>query len=138
MSTCEASFDKKYRDYTTRIARDATTAAHYVTVDGAAARLHYFIYRVPSRKEFVLRHMAGSTPAERESAERVLALMPDGRWARYRPKCWFKYRTPAGHYCWRVSLGRFLDDPVVQLELEMMIDRYADDLAQRLWEVGSS
>jgi hypothetical protein len=120
----------KYRNYSTRVGEDCAIPACYEDRDGRLIRYHFRIYRVPSRNEFLLRHLAGSTRDERKRAERMLANMPKGAWANFPDACWFKRRNRAeGHYFWKIEIGYPVSDPLVQLELEMMIDLHSETVA---------
>lgn len=113
---------RKYADYTTRIGADGTFTSFVEEYPEGWAKFYYRIYRVPSRKEFVLRMAADANTRERTHAEKVLAQMPSGAWAKFDPNSWLKHRAQEGYWYWKLIGGDNLDDPFVQLELEMMID----------------
>ncbi|WP_223626754.1 hypothetical protein [Microbacterium sp. EST19A] len=112
----------RYANYDFEIGNDIPKPGWYEDRNGSVLKIHYRVYRVPSLRKFVLRNYAPSTATERAEAERMLKHMPrlfelweaDGR-AR-------KRRHTKGHYYWTAPCGSFLDDPLVQLELEMMLD----------------
>lgn len=97
------------------------------SVDGSFIRVHYQISRVSARPgQYVLRHFTEASQADRERAEAVVRSMDldfgfrywksrnvvrRRRWSQDR-RSWFEY----------VYMGTRVDDPLVQLELEMMID----------------
>ncbi|KAA9134843.1 hypothetical protein [Microbacterium caowuchunii] len=85
-------------------------------------RYHYRVFRVPSQQRFTLRHCADATPADRERAERVLASLPAGGWATLAAWGELQARAGDGAPCTYLWLGSRLDDPLMQLELEMMLD----------------
>lgn len=114
---------QKYTDYSTETRGDFGSSSVEVHDEtGKLVKYHYRIFRVPSQKLFILKHCVDSTEADRAEAERVLAQMPRGAWPIWEP--WAdKCRSADGtYYFWRVFMGTFLDDPLMQLELEMMID----------------
>lgn len=113
----------KYRDYSLEVGTDINRDGWYEHREGGSVlKIHYRAFRVPSMKKFVIRHYAWATHVERAEGERMLYLLPrvfpvweaDGR-ARRR-------RHSKGHYYWTAPCGSFLDDPLVQFELEMLID----------------
>lgn len=90
-------------------------------------RVHYRVTRTPSKREFVLRHLTGSTIDERARARRVMANVAN----------WFARAEARGAACQHLNrAGRFwiysvyagtpLNDPLIQLELEMMIDLHSE------------
>ncbi|MGN7968165.1 hypothetical protein [Microbacterium sp. 22296] len=99
-------------------------------IDGSSLlRVHYRLGWVTGRPgEFELRHFAGATETERARAldrtssySNVDDLFRDWRAAGVTHRVrWRKDRRRWVEY---VYLGSVVDDPMVQLELEMMIDR---------------
>ncbi|MBP2378847.1 hypothetical protein JOF42_002342 [Microbacterium phyllosphaerae] len=119
-----ASHRGKYADYSFEVGNDIARDGWYEHREGGSVlKIHYRAFRVPSTRKFVIRHYAWATDSERAEAERMLLLLPriyptweaDGR-ARRR-------RHAEGHYYWTAPCGSFLDDPLIQLELEMMADQ---------------
>ncbi len=97
---------------------------------GRWVRYHCRIFRVPSRREFALRHCVDATEHDRRQAEKALMSMPSGGWARFGDR-WLRRRSSHGnYYVWSVFVGRYIDDPLVQLELEMMIDQSRSAVVQ--------
>jgi hypothetical protein len=92
-------------------------------------RVHYRLARVTARPgEYTLRHRADATPVDRARAvtaaqntdlDRFFAILRDSgdlhrrRWSEDR-RSWVEY----------IHMGTTVDDPMVQLELEMMIDQH--------------
>lgn len=112
----------KYADYTTTVRDDwGSCLIEPFEATGEMVKYHYRIYRVPSKKLFVLKHCVDATDADRAAALRMLATMPRGgwdRWAHYAEK----RRNPAtGTFAWHVLLGTFLDDPLLRLEVEQLM-----------------
>lgn len=115
----------KYAGYSVRIAQ-TDSRAHVKYLDDAATgellRVHYVVCRVPSRREFVIRHYHDATPEDRarivrpENVARVFEYWESIGAAH-------KRRASKGYYWWGAAGGHLVDDPMVQLELEMMIDR---------------
>ncbi|MFJ4175811.1 hypothetical protein [Microbacterium sp. NPDC089696] len=115
----------KYSNYGFEVGGDIDKEGWYEPRDGGRVlKIHYRAFRVPSEKKFIVRNYAPSTETERAEAERMLHLLPriyghweqDGRAKRCR-------HSTTGTYFWSAPCGSFLDDPLMQLELEMMIDR---------------
>ncbi len=113
----------KYDDYTVRVEADLPRDCYYdaAEIDSAITiKISYKVYRIPSRKEFVVRFFRNATDDDRSR------LQPDKT-----PRCWRAWERQAsiarrrhreGHWFWSVAVGHRVDDPLVQLELEMMID----------------
>lgn len=119
----------KYADYGTEIREDHGNCIIEPDSNGALVKYHYRISRIPSQKLFILRHCKDSTPEDREKAERSLAAMPEGHWADFPSDRWFKRRSTRGFFFWTAYIGRYLDDPLIDLELEMMIDLTTSEVA---------
>lgn len=116
----------KYANYEHKVGNDIDRDGWYEHRDGGSVlKVHYRAYRLPSENAFYIRHYRWSSDTERAEAERVLRILPriwplwesDGR-AR-------KRRHPDGYYYWTAPCGTLLDDPLIQLELEMMLDNNA-------------
>lgn len=96
-------------------------------VDGSLLRVHYRVSRVSARPgEYCLRHFTEASQADREKAEAVVRSMDLDRAFRYwaardvvRRRRWSQDRRRWFEF---VYMGTRVDDPLVQLELEMMID----------------
>lgn len=95
--------------------------------DRVLLRVHYRIEHVLSRPgEYVVRHYAAASDDERRAAVERVAGMDLDRGFRY----WrahgvaHRFRWPKDRRRWVeiVDMGTRVDDPLVQLELEMMID----------------
>ncbi|RKN68505.1 hypothetical protein D7252_13540 [Microbacterium sp. CGR2] len=113
-----------YADYSLRIGDDFPLDVYYTeNADGDLMRVHYRVSRTPSRKEFVVRPLRGSTDVDRanmmNSFERALQSfrrfeahgLVNRKWNRA-GRFWIYY----------AHLGTRVTDPLTQLELEMMID----------------
>lgn len=111
-------------NYSVRVGDDDENDAYYSTSDDGKTtiRIYYRISRIPSRKEFVVRPLGGATTAEREDLQASLAEIP--HLFAYWESRGFVRKTKAvgGYWFWYVYCGRTLDDPLLQLELEAMID----------------
>lgn len=115
----------KYHGYTVRIGDDYPRTP-YVDEDilgRGLMRVHCRVSRTPSKREFVVRSFSGSTDAERAGAaklvhrvhrmfERAEASGGVSRVLNREGRFWVYYILP----------GSPIEDPLIQLELEMMID----------------
>jgi hypothetical protein len=111
---------QKYADYDVEI-REARKSKVRVVVDGdVVMRVHTVVQRIPSEKKFVVLHLIGRTEKERVFGEHYGALLTRGHWARYGH--WFKRRRVNRSYLFEQLVGLTAADPLVQLELEMLID----------------
>ncbi|KTS09908.1 hypothetical protein [Microbacterium testaceum] len=111
-----------YTGYTVKVdTRESTTSVHYDTAtNGALARFSYRLFRIPSERLLVVRYFHDATSDDRQHAERRMhvqgALFYQNR---AEAQC---RRRPNGTYVFRIIGGRIVDDPLVQLELETIID----------------
>jgi len=111
-----------YSEYTVSVDPvEAKTSVHYgEAVNGRLARFTYRLFRIPSQKRLVVRHFHDATPEDRQHTEGGMqlqgALFYQSRHAANR------HRRPDGTFAYHIIGGRFVDDPLVQVELEMMID----------------
>lgn len=92
-------------------------------VQGEVLRVHYRIYRSPSKRTYRLRHLHDATDAERAQAmkdfhnlhelfDSLEAMGHAFRHLNRRDRTWF----------FVIGMGTPVEDPLIQLELEMMID----------------
>jgi hypothetical protein len=114
--------------FTRRIGSDLDKRVYVELDDDGCARIHYTVWWIPSRRELLLRHFEDATPRDRRLAEERFN----------KPQFWRTIPADAifeheGHnsagdpYRWlQAGLGHYIDDPCVQLELEMMIDAQRD------------
>lgn len=122
---------RKYADYTFKVGSDIPRDGWYEQRDaGRVLKIHYRAYRVPSKREFGIRHYAWSTETERAEGVRMLHLLPRIFWLWESDGRARKRRHPDGHYYWTAPCGSFLDDPLIQLELEMMLGDSSDMLTR--------
>jgi len=118
-----ANHISKYGDYTVEIGADLSTVCRIEATAHELTRIHYCVYRVPSEKKFVIRHHKDATAEDRQRAERGAINWTRGWWEYYCEARARRRRNPTtGVYYWRWPMGTLLDDPLIQLELEMMID----------------
>lgn len=119
--------ERKYANYTVRIGEDLQ---RHVTYEESAAgrlmRVHHRISRVPSRQEFVLRHFADATVEDRFDAESRIARIPVTFFNWEQAGVVYRKKAAAGYWFFYARAGRPVNDPLVQLELEMMIDLDAE------------
>ncbi|MFS6529718.1 hypothetical protein V8Z69_07570 [Microbacterium aurugineum] len=129
----------KYSNYTVEVSDERSHLDVWYEDRGPKVlRVHYRVFRIPSKKKFVIKHLANATAADCAEVERLIPSIPRmfANWEDGGPVKKARNRD-AGYYFWWVSAGSYVDDPIVQLELEMMIDndvpvgeilRKADDL----------
>lgn len=105
---------------------DDPKRVHYAeSVDGGSLlRVHYRVTRIPSRRTFMIHHLAGSTDADRDAAVRRISSI-----ARCFAACEAagavrrtRMATDRAKWIFFAFGGQPVADPLVQLELEMMID----------------
>ena len=88
----------------------------------ALLRVHFRIARIPSRRRYQLQHLHGSTDADRAEA---LSYLPDlpATFDRLATAGHSQSFLPSDGVFWEgIWLGTPVEDPLIQLELEMMID----------------
>lgn len=87
-------------------------------------RITYRIFRTPSAKRFVLRHFHNATEVDRVFAEKHPREV--GLFFRANEHVARRSRRTDGTYTFTIAAGRKVDDPLQQLELEMMIDNVTE------------
>lgn len=114
----------KYAGYSVEVSdRDVSHDIWYEERGVQVLRVHYRLYRIPRSRKFLIKHFASATAEDRSNAEAGLQRVPRffeiheslGRASKRR-------HADEGYYYWTFCAGTLLDDPAVQLELEMMID----------------
>lgn len=115
-----------YDDYSVRLCGDGQHEAFYCGDGPNVMRLFYRIIRVPSQQEFRVRLMPGANDKERVWVERHLHQIPD-TFAQFEYLT-RKQRLASGKYAWSLCCGFYIADPIMQLELEMMIDEGREQL----------
>lgn len=115
----------RFANYTVRTLEDAPLRVELFEQDRQWVRIHFLAYRVPSKREFQIRHFADATSRDRAHAERWSGTIPHGGWDAIPASAVITKRRhqEKGFYYWVVRLGHVVEDPFRQLELEMMIDR---------------
>lgn len=112
----------KYADYTVRIGDDLERDVYYEYDHPTPLRVHYRAYRIPSRKEFVIRNFTGATEQDRAEAERDVPRIPKMfEWVEHHTDI-RRRKSKSGYWFWAWFFGTPSEDPLIQLELEMMID----------------
>jgi len=91
----------------------------------ALLRVHYRVTRLPSKKEITLRHLRDATPADRERAEAEWGKLRQSfaGWEHIGAVRRGKYAQNPRCAIFVAMCGTPVEDPLVQLELEMMIDQ---------------
>lgn len=114
----------KYAGYTVEISKnDSPQDIWYEERGPQVLRVHYRVYRIPRSRKFLLKHFSAASAEDRVNAEATLQGIPAffaGCEVRGKASKW---RHPEeGYYYWTFCAGTMLDDPMMQLEFEMMID----------------
>ncbi|WP_282847214.1 hypothetical protein [Microbacterium oxydans] len=112
----------KYQGYSFCTGKDIDRAPWYEDRGPNVLKVHCRMFRIPSRREFVVRHFSASTVDERADGQRVLRLLPrlfehweaDGRAHRR--------KNTDGSWYWTAPVGTFLNDPLEHLQLKHSID----------------
>lgn len=84
------------------------------------------VRRIPRDKKFVVYIYKGATRTDDVGFIEVLCRnLPRGGWAQYADR-WAMRRPASGKVFYSQANGYFVNDPLVQLELELMIDTTSD------------
>lgn len=118
----------KYADYSVVVRQDSVVSVKYTDgANGGIVRAIYDVARIPSRRQFVIsmradatdadrRHLAATLPGIASLASRAESVHPEHVAKR-------KIAVDGGRiFAFVFTAGLRVDDPLVQLELEMMID----------------
>lgn len=119
----------RYDDYTVEIGPTNSTSTFTEPDAGDVRRVYYWVFRVPSQKRFIVRpfHDASAGDMADLTCKLKSGRIPSGwRGAEYKGKGHRRRRRADGTYEFYAAFGRILDDPLMQLELEMMIDLGSD------------
>lgn len=116
----------KYRDYEVILGEDFPRDCHYAenAVGTNLLRVHFRVTRLPSQKLITVRHLRDATAAERRSVERLIPGMRKSfeRWEQINAVRRGRYAKNPRCAIFVAMCGTAVEDPLVQLELEMMID----------------
>lgn len=112
---------KRYAGYSTEVQADSGRVTIKI-IDGVVYRMAFRFYREPSTRRFILKCCTDATDHERSFARGLVHLMPEGYWAFLSGSDWFRFKSKNGRIAYRQLGGLGADDPLAQLELEMMID----------------
>lgn|GEM_PF-3035495 len=113
----------KYASYTLIVdEKPSANKVRYEDRGPDVLRVHFQIYRIPSLREFKLMHFVDATESDRARAEAMIPKIPGLFELWERDGIATKQRHSKGYYYWSLAVGSFVDDPFLQLELEMMID----------------
>lgn len=86
-------------------------------------RVHYRYAKVPAHKVFTIRHLKGATDEDREIAMKSFEELPEVFRDLERGGKPHRAMNKQGRYwVFSFAMGRRVEDPLIQLELEMMID----------------
>ena len=112
---------RKYSHYTAEV-HESVNKVYFQDTDEGLARFIVTIARIPSTKKFIVYTRIGCSTEDKMFAERLALALPHGEWARV-PEHWFKRRRASGPgYKYLQTRGGVVGDPLIQLELEMLID----------------
>jgi hypothetical protein len=111
---------KKYADYSVEF-RASECRVEVDVVDGEVYRFATMIRRVPSTKTFIVHIRSGATPRDRMLAELLGRDLPRGEWARM-PDMWVRRRAGNGQVFFWQMRGTTAEDPLLALELEMLLE----------------
>lgn len=119
------------RGWTVKVGADAPVEVYYdeSQTTGELLRVHARISRSPSRREYILRHLRGATDADRADAMKLFPRLYEhfDRWeAAGLTQRWMDRRDRTWYFTARI--GMFVEDPLIQLELEMMIDHTSHEV----------
>lgn len=114
----------KYAGYTVEVSKnDAKHDIWYEDRGPQVLRVHYRLYRIARSRKFLLKHFETATAEDRANAEATLRDVPRFFAVNEAAGKASKWRHPEeGYYYWTFCAGTMLDDPMLQLEFEMMID----------------
>jgi len=112
---------QKYADYEVEIRPAQANHVRVRVENGEVVRFFTRAHRVPSLKKFIVFTYIGATADDVRRTEQWARSLPAGGWARF-PDLWFRKRSKSGTWFWKQEYGHIAPDPLVQLELEMLID----------------
>lgn len=114
-----------YAGYTVRIGDEFPRDVFYTdSTAGTLMRAHFRVSRVPSRQEFVVRPLRGATAADlAEMTAKIASIRQTFRSAELKGVARRLWKREGQYWFFYVYMGTPCDDPLVQLELEMMIDQ---------------
>lgn len=100
---------------------DSKASVHYdASARGQLTRFTFILFRIPSQKRFLVRFFHDATDEDRKLIESKLHLQ--GLLFFHSRHLARRDRRSDGTYAFSIYGGALVDDPLVQLELEMMID----------------
>lgn len=126
--TPTAAQASRYADYAVKIVESSERS---FIIDGSSPhgttnpmRAMYRIERIPSRKRFVVVLFADIDDKHRRQAEQVAARLASGYWAEFPARFWFRRKyLNTGRLYFRLHCGSAVEDPLIDLELQMMLDQ---------------
>lgn len=120
----------KYRSYEVVHGEDYPRDCYYTEnkIGTDLLRVHYRVTRLPSEKRFTLRHLQDASPAERARTEQQIPRLAQlfESWESIDAAIRRPYRGNRRCALFVVMAGTPVEDPLIQLELEMMIDQGQD------------
>lgn len=117
----------KYANYSVEVDDvESATAPWYEDRGTQMLKVHYRVFRIPSKKKLILRHFAGSTSEDRAEAQSILPKLQRAFeiWEN-EAKARRRKHSTGGYIYFTIPAGHLVEDPLVQLELEMMLDNNA-------------
>lgn len=111
-----------YGAYALEVGADARARVRFEHRDVEILKVHFWAFRVPSRRKFIVRHFQDATLEDRIEALRLASRLHTAFEGWEQSGKTSKRRRSDGTYCVRAAAGHFIDDPLDRLELEMMLE----------------
>lgn len=115
-----------YDDYSIEISPKVAPIGVWTEPRGVdVLRVHYRVFRIPSEKRFVVHRFRDANAEDDAYLESSIArgvIAASWRGGEKSGAGYRRIRRSNGTYSFRGHFGRLLDDPMMQLELEMMLD----------------
>lgn len=116
----------QYHGWTVRVGEDMPRQIFYTENRAGIEllRVHYRVSRAPAKRQFVMRHLTGATERDRTEAMAHFRQLPWVFERNERRGAADRVLNRAGRFwVYYMYRGTPVEDPLIQLELEMMIDR---------------
>lgn len=121
----------KYADYSVSVHEADRKRSVGTAQDGNSPILIYMTaYRIPSLKQFEVFIRCDASPEERRTAVSWAASLPTGGWCEI-SALWYRTKR-RGRNAWWQSVGRSVEDPLIELDVEEFRDNDVD-MELRSW-----